>query len=81
MGRTIKSSLPSSMILQIWRYCSNLLKHTVEGSRLGSKDEAVVMELLTVGHPEYTRKMLLTSSGTGGAAPEQIQVSSMCDFT
>jgi len=61
---------------EIWRYCSNLLKHTVEGSRLGSKDEAVVMELLTVGHPEYTRKMLLTSSGTGGADPEQIQVRS-----
>ena len=63
------------LIIQIWSYCSALLKKSSADCRLAPEHEKVMIELLTVGHPEFLRKLELTSTETS-AAPEQIIVSS-----
>jgi len=56
---------------ELWTYCSDLLKETPANEDLSEEDNAVMLDLLTTGHPEYEKKMSLTSNnGENGELAE-----------
>jgi hypothetical protein len=58
----------------LWTYCSNLLKDAPVEEALSAEDDAIMLDLLTLGHPEFDEKMALTSTDGESAEAKSIYV-------